>query len=262
MNTSDIKTFVSLLRVLDEAGALRHTAIIGSWAELLYSLSGALPGFEFSPATRDIDVLVRNLRLPSEPIALTSIARERGIAVQSDRMTSSTRFIMPGGYEVEFLIAKRGAGREASLKTNVGVTADSLRHLDILTSNLMQVDYLGMAVNVPTPEAYALQKLVINEERAGQRTPKALKDAAAVAELWPYLDTGRLVETASHLTRKEAARMRTALETYGLDLSAREVPRLTWAKVNGSGEIGICGEATGEPILPEESEQDIDGYSL
>ena len=211
-----MKAFDKAIEILSVAGALEHVAIIGSWAERLYSVCNVVPGFNFMPITRDLDVLVINMRRPSTPISLIEIAKNSGAIVESDRMTSSTRILIDGAFEMEFLIAKRGAGLESSLKTNIGVTADSLRHLDILLNNLVAVEYGGVAVNVPVPEAYAIQKLVIHGDRMSQRSGKDIKDAEAVIGLWPLLDTEKLLSMNFQLTKKEIRRFEEALSRFGL----------------------------------------------
>ena len=48
-------------------------------------------------------------------------------------LNGTTKLMDPSGLEVEFLIRKMGAGVEAALKTNVGVTAQALRHLNFFS---------------------------------------------------------------------------------------------------------------------------------
>ena len=52
------------LKLLDEAGALDHVVLIGSWAEYLYERADALEEFESNTRTLDMDFPVRNLRRP------------------------------------------------------------------------------------------------------------------------------------------------------------------------------------------------------
>ena len=201
MNTQE-RELVRFLGVLDEAGCLPHVVLIGSWAELLFDRCGLLDGFEPNIKTMDIDFLVRNMRRPVPAAKLTAVARERGYLVESDRLTNVTKIYSTSGLEVEFLIGKVGAGLESSLPTNIGVTAQSLRHMDVLLRSAVTVTYERLEVNVPTPEAYAVHKMVVNDERGKKRD----KDAQAIVRMWPYLDAAKLASTLASLTSKERAK--------------------------------------------------------
>ena len=202
----------AFLRVLDGAGCREHVVLIGSWAEYMYAHTDILPGFSPNIRTRDVDFLVRNLRRPQPAASVAAEARKRGYHVDSDRLTGVTKIFSPGGLEIEFLIAKMGAGLESALSTNVGVTAQSLRHLGILSRSTITVEYHGMGVSVPSPEAYAVQKMVVN----GERDKKAEKDVAAIGRLWPHLDQAELGRQLSMLTRAEARRAESYMEEHGL----------------------------------------------
>ena len=202
----------AFLRVLDGAGCLEHVVLIGSWAEYMYAHTDILPGFSPNIRTRDVDFLVRNLRRPQPAASVAAEARKRGYHVDSDRLTGVTKIFSPGGLEIEFLIAKMGAGLESALSTNVGVTAQSLRYLGILSRSTITVEYHGMGVSVPSPEAYAVQKMVVN----GERDKKAEKDVAAIGRLWPHLDQAELGRQLSMLTRAEARRAESYMEEHGL----------------------------------------------
>lgn len=191
--------FARFIKLLDGCGCLDYVMLVGSWAEYLYRELGVLKGFDPSIRTLDIDFLVRNLRKPSEPLGLAAAAREAGYLVESDRLTSATKIMDRSGLEIEFLIGKMGAGAESALKTNIGVTAQSLWHMDILARNAMSVAYFDMKVFVPSPEAYAVHKMVINKERKG----KSEKDVRAVIGIWPYLDKDEVERIIGTLTKKE-----------------------------------------------------------
>ena len=68
----------------------------------------------------------KNLHKTKEKIDIVKLARDDGFLVEKDRLFGTTKIINPEGLEIEFIIAKRGAGSEASVKTNLGVTAQSL----------------------------------------------------------------------------------------------------------------------------------------
>ena len=50
----------------------------------------------------------------------------------------------------------------------VGISAQSLRHLDTLARNTTVVEVGGLMVRLPTPEAYAVHKMVVNHERGAK----------------------------------------------------------------------------------------------
>lgn len=214
MLTDQQKAFSKVLDLIDEAGCLPHVILIGSWAEFAYREANVLEGFAPNIRTMDVDFLVRNLRRPMPPASLASLAREKGFIVQADSMLGTTKFLDTSGLEVEFLINKMGAGLEPTLKTNVGVTAQTLRHMDILSANSVEVLCLGHLVRVPVPEAYAIHKMVINS----QRGIKAEKDADAVVGIWPYLNNAKVEELLAKLSKKEHARAAEFMAKHNLKL--------------------------------------------
>jgi hypothetical protein len=198
------KEFDSVISLLDQNGCLPHVAVIGSWAEYLYQQSGVIPHGTTAMRTLDIDFLVRNMRRPQPPVNIEAIAREQGYAVDKHLMLGTTKLRTDSALEIEFLIDQRGAGLEHAYKTSLGVTAQALRGLNLLRDNLMTVSYSGMAINVPTPEAYVLHKIIVNPDR---KPDKAMKDRESILALVPYLNKDRYSALVSSLTKKQLARM-------------------------------------------------------
>lgn len=172
--------------------------------------TGLLPGFEADIRTLDIDFLVKNLRKPPSPKNVPALAREAGYLVESERLSGITKIYDQSGLEMEFLLGKRGAGLETALKTNLGVVAQTLRHTDLLVHNAKEVNYLGMKVFVPTPEAYVIHKMIIN----GERGSKQGKDRLAVLHLFPYLDAEQYRILVSSLSKKERDIVQVFENTY------------------------------------------------
>ena len=208
------QAFAKVLDLLEDAGCLRHVVLVGSWAEFVYREAGVLPGFEPNIKTLDVDFLIKNLRRPTPAASLAALAREKGFFVESDRLNGTTKLMDASSLEVEFLIGKRGAGVEPALKTNVGVTAQALRHMEVLSGNAITVLCLGHAVNVPKPAAYAVHKMVINEERGA----KSEKDAAAIANLFPLLNRQDVRTVMNSLSKRERARAVGFMEAHDLEL--------------------------------------------
>lgn len=204
MENAQYKDFWSFLRLLADNDLLKHVVVIGSWAEYLYAQAGVLPDFEANLRTLDIDFLVKNLRRPVPQANIATLARDAGYLVEQDYITETTKIYTPGFMEIEFLILQQGAGDTQTLKTNLGVNAQALRHLSVLKEFTLTVHLFDMDINIPQPEAYVLHKIVINP----QREKKAEKDRAAILNLLPFLDRDKFKTVFDCLTKKEQAAAR------------------------------------------------------
>lgn len=197
------KEFWEIIDLLDKENALNHLIVIGSWAEYLYEQSGLLSGFRSELRTRDIDFVIRNKRKPNSPINLTNVFDEAGYIVEQDRITGKTRILTLARLEVEFLLAKVGAGLERTMETNLGVTAETLRNIDILRDNFIPVSVKDYVVNVPKPEAYIIQKMIINDERGD----KSLKDQRAINNILPYINKNIAKSMYQNLSKKQKSKV-------------------------------------------------------
>lgn len=111
--------------------------------------------------------------------------------------TAATTYARPGGYRVDVLTTNRGKDRDdpvrlPSLKTD----AVPLRFMDFLLKETVQAAVLsktGVLVNVPTPERYAVHKLVVATMRhsTGESAAKADKDIVQAATLIEALSVKR-----------------------------------------------------------------------
>ena len=199
MDEMNYQAFWKFIKLLHDNDLLQHVELIGSWCEYLYAQSGALMGFDANIRTLDIDFLVKNMRRPVKKVSLTTIASENGYTIDKDVLTGTTKIYTPDLMEIEFLIEQKGAAREPVLDTNIGVSAQALHHVSLLKTYSMQIDMFGMSITVPTPEAYAVHKIIIN----GQRGNTSEKDTRAIENIMPYLDKEKLDEIISKLTKEE-----------------------------------------------------------
>lgn len=193
------RQLLKLLKMFSDNGLSEHLILIGSWAEYFYMEAEILPDYEAAIRTLDVDFLVKNLKKPNPPLNIIGLAKEEGFLVDEDCLTGVTRLLSADGFEIEFLIAQKGKGDNPYLKTNLGITAQALRHLDVLKDNIISVDYMGISVNVPTPEAFVLHKMIINEERKD----KIEKDRQVINRMYRHLNQDRLELLKSKLTKKE-----------------------------------------------------------
>jgi len=134
--------------------------------------------------------------------------------VDFDYMEGTTRLYTPQNLEIEFLISQYGAGDARVLSTNLGVNAQALRHMDILLSHTMRVTFRDMDVLVPSPEAYAIHKIVINPSRKNKQE----KDRKAIRNLWPFLRKEALQAIVTGLTKREQATFRQITADLKLEL--------------------------------------------
>ena len=203
---------IDVLRKLDEAGYLEHMMLVGSWADYLYSASGCLPDYESRIRTLDLDFLIYNIRKPNPPQNAISIFKEMGFIVENDRITGVTKLLDPStGFEVEFLAQLLGSGTERYLKTNLGITAQGLREFSILANNSMTISYLGMNILVPKPEAFLLNKMVINDERDAI---KAEKDREAIINMYPHIDVEEFERIREELPKKYKERAQKFIDRH------------------------------------------------
>ena len=205
-----------LLKLMNDNDLLSYLVLAGSWAEYAYAQSGYLPGFTLALKTVDMDFIIKNLRRPTEKISLPTIVYKNGYSIDHDILLGTTKFITPGGLEIEFLIPQKGSGAEPVLQTNLGVNAQALWHIDCVIKNTVTVDVLGMNVQVPCPEVYVLQKMIIHDER---ELVKQEKDRASIARLLPYIDLKKAVVLFGEITRKEQKNVQKFIKTHGEEIS-------------------------------------------
>ena len=105
---------------------------------------------------------------------------------------SSTRFRSSSGFLVEFLTPNTGSadhdGRPASMPALGGASAEPLRFLDFLIHAPVRAVLLhgsGIPVLVPSPERYAVHKLIVGSRRriGGDGAAKAEKDRRQASTL-------------------------------------------------------------------------------
>lgn len=212
------KQLLKLLKLFDDNGCSKHLVLIGSWAEYMYMVTGILPDYEAAIRTLDIDFLIKNLKRPVPPVNIAALAQEQGFYIEEDRLTGITKLLSKNGLEVEFLIAQKGSGESPALKTNLGVTAQALRHLDLLKTNSIEAEYLGIKVNVPLPEAFVLHKMIINDERKD----KMEKDRIVINRMYKHLNIPVFNDLCKALTKKEQTAVKNYMDEIIIPMAEKE----------------------------------------
>lgn len=210
MNKIQTRDFLKTIKLLHDNDCISHIIIVGSWAEYLYIEAGVLPSYSASIKTLDLDVLIKNLKSPRLGVNLPQLAKEEGYQIEHERLTGITKLLLPGSLEVEFLLSKRGAGNEIALRTNLGVMAQTLHHMDMLLANTISINYYGFPIEIPSPEAFLLHKMIINKDRK----KKAEKDRLTINEMYKHLDKVKLEGLIETLSKRDQIEVQRYIEIF------------------------------------------------
>lgn len=204
------KEFDSFLSCLHEAGCLKYVIVIGSWAEYMYLQSGKHVGYEAPMKTMDLDFLIADMKKPVPPVHLRETALKYGFEYSEDYFDGTSKFTGAENFEVEFLVQQKAGGIHPAGRANIGVNPQALTHLSMLERYSEVIQYGGLEVRVPIPEAYAIHKMIINSRRG----IKAAADREKVERILPFLNIKYAEVVRSGLTRKEKKMLEEYLSNY------------------------------------------------
>ncbi|MBI4597022.1 MAG: hypothetical protein HY737_01290 [Candidatus Omnitrophica bacterium] len=157
-----------VLKRLDEAGVLSGLIIIGSWCRYFYQ--GYFTGVGYGPSirTRDIDFLITPKIGSKRAVDVAALMEDFGFLVDFHRQ-GYMRLVHPE-LIIEFLVPERGRGSEGPVRVpQLGVQAQALRFLNLLTEQTISVTVDHITVRLPHPAAFALHKLLIAQRRTGKQ---------------------------------------------------------------------------------------------
>lgn len=197
---SPLRAEGEIIGALSKAGVFRvNGLLIGSMAYQTYSgalglrLPSALLATQDADFAQDHGISVHiGDRTDNIPEALRSVDPTFREVPNLRSQTLSCAFANRLGFKVEFLTSSRGSDEVDSQISEMpalsGAGASPVRHLDFLildpmTSVLLHND--GISVRVPTPERYAIHKLIVATRRHehGDSALKAVKDIDQAADL-------------------------------------------------------------------------------
>jgi len=178
--------FLEVLRRMQSRCILDKIILVGSWCILLYGdyfqEKGILPAIR----TRDIEFLIPIPPNFDQTMNLHELLKDLGFVVDYKGEEGFMIFVHPD-LILEFLVPARG--REPTKPypiAQLGINAQALRFMDLLSRNPIQVLFNDMTVTVPHPASFALQKLLIARRR--KQKDKAEKDKAQAIAVLRALD--------------------------------------------------------------------------
>jgi hypothetical protein len=232
----DIGSFARAVEALEPY--LNDLVFVGGWAHYLYTLRPEASPLTFEPLrTEDADVaaparLARGRQTIAECLTKAGF-REH---LSGDHTPPISEYVLGDeatGFYLEFLAPlvggelKRGGRRDVTTMVG-GVTAQTLRHLDILLSAPWQVTLnrrggfpvaRPRGVSIPSPAAYIVQKMLVLPKR---HPDKQAKDILYVHDTFAiFADSLASVKAAWGTLRKTmlAAHVRTFEKTVRSDVA-------------------------------------------
>jgi hypothetical protein len=183
-----------ILQVLSHAGVFRMRAcLVGTAA---YQVYGPMLGVRLShPSlqTQDLDIaqftatsvaIGKDERTPPMLEVLQKADSSFRSVAHVRKAEATVAYINANGFRVEVLIENRGPERESpAALPAISTHAQPLRFMDFLIRDEQRAAVLydaGIMVNVPSPERYALHKLIVAQRR--QANPAKIKKDLEQAE--------------------------------------------------------------------------------
>ncbi len=165
MENSQYKLFIEVLRRINKVGVLKNIVLIGSWCIPLYKEYFLGTSYITSITTRDVDLLVPLPLNIKVKVDIENLLKDLGFILGFNGPQSYMKLEHPD-LSLEFLVPERGVGLNNPCKLpQLGLNAQSLRYLNLLTRKIINVEIDGFRVNLPHPAVFALHKLIISKER-------------------------------------------------------------------------------------------------
>lgn len=174
MEKTQYKLCLEVLRRLKNTGVLDKVILIGSWCVPFYRDYFTEQKFIPTIRTRDVDLLIPVPSKIQSKIDVPELLKDLGFVVG---------FKGPKGYIklehpdliVEFLVPEKGRGLDGPFPLpKLGLNAQALRFLNLLSSNVIRVEIEGVSISLPHPVNFALHKLIISKRR--ENPEKKLRD--------------------------------------------------------------------------------------
>jgi hypothetical protein len=197
----DLESFSRAVEALEPY--LRDLVFVGGWAHYLYTLRPEASPLAFEPLrTEDADVAAP-AKLPQGNESIAERLTKAGFQerLSSEHTPPISEYVLGDeetGFYLEFLApliggeVKRGGRRDITTIVG-GVTAQTLRYLDILLTSPWQVTLTRAAgfsvarsrtISIPNPAAYIAQKMLVLPKR---RPDKQAKDLLYVHDTFAIL---------------------------------------------------------------------------
>lgn len=181
---NDRAAFATLIRALTPWG--RQLVVVGGWAHRLYRLHSMAVVPAYAPLTTlDADIAFAEGEALEGDLKVRLAAAGFNEQLRGDHQPPVSHYTLgdesANGFYAEFLTPLTGSertrkGKEIATVTSGGITAQKLRHLDLLIESPWTVTLEAqwevdenLEVRIPNPAGFVLQKLLIHDERPADK---------------------------------------------------------------------------------------------
>lgn len=188
MDKKQYKLLIEVLRRFQDKGILKSIVLIGSWCLPLYKQYFKKLENVSILRTRDMDLLVPLTAKFKDKIDVFELLKDLGFEEKYYGQEGYIKLIH--AYLIlEFLVPQRGSGSDKPYKlSKLGINAQPLPLLDILTKETIKIKIDGIEVILPHPVIFAFHKLAICTRRTGpEKKEKSEKDKRVAIQILTHL---------------------------------------------------------------------------
>lgn len=202
------REFLSILRNLDDIGALSHLVLIGSWVSPIYAENLGVKTALFT--TTDVDFSIRkphDRSLGTEP-SIHKKLLDIGYLPFIDPLSGSGKYIPAldqtrNQLSIDFVCEPGRIVRRPYVVPGLGVTAVPIRFQQVLLKNTEKMTYKKLSFFVPKPAFWAAHKIVISQLRSGALADfKMIKDLDAARIIVEFMGERKIWNAAETLPGK------------------------------------------------------------
>lgn len=182
-----------VLKAFDQAGLWDDgLELIGSWCFFMYQKHLGARGLPLK--TIDIDFLIPRPFLSRKSVDLEPVLKSIGFDLCHN--TDGSIFFQHPELKLEFLTPESGKGDEQPIRIKqLGLRPVSLRFLNMLFDNPIQIKERDVTINLPNPRDYCLHKLIMGQRR--KNAAKRLKDIEHAVYVLPILKLDDVARTVA-----------------------------------------------------------------
>ncbi len=191
MEKKQYELCLEILRRFHESGILDHMILVGSWAVFFYKdYFSLIPLMDYvTLKTRDMDFMLIMPHKIKHAVDIPVLLEDLGFLTGFKGDKGYLKLYHPD-IIVEFLVPDRGRGNDKPFSIpKLGINAQSLRFLDLLSENTIRVQVEDFYLTLPHPINFALHKLIVSQRRSEKG--KAMRDKEIAIRIIRALITKR-----------------------------------------------------------------------